>query len=145
MGTIHLHRIGSFAGLGYTVLSGPEIAPGEAGEERTDYHQPFLPRRVRDALRRSNPDLPARAVDEAVRKLTAPTSASLVENNHTFHRYLTDGIPVEYRENGGTRHGLAKVFDLEDPGRNDLVVLTDQNDLDGQLFDTFARCSEHVR
>ncbi len=26
-----------------------------------------------------------------------------------------------------------------------LVVLTDQNDLDGQLFDTFARCSEHIR
>jgi len=46
---------------------------------------------------------------------------------------------------GGTRHGLAKVFDLEDPGRNDLDVLTDQNDLDGQLFDTFARCSEHIR
>nr|WP_303714931.1 type I restriction endonuclease subunit R [Methanoculleus marisnigri] len=112
-----------FAGLGYTVLSGPEIAPGEVGEERTDYHQPFLLGRVRDALRRINPALPGSTVDEAVRKLTVPSSASLIENNHTFHRYLTDGIPVEYRENGAIRHGLAKVIDLEDPGRNDLVVV----------------------
>ena len=90
-----------FADLGYEILSGPEIAPGEAGEERTDYHQPFLLQRVRDALRRINPALPESAVDEAVRKLTAPSSASLVENNHTFHRYLTNGVLVEYRENGG--------------------------------------------
>jgi len=33
-----------FAGLGYSVLSGPEIAPGEAAAERTDYRRPFLPR-----------------------------------------------------------------------------------------------------
>jgi hypothetical protein len=46
-----------FAGLGYLILSGPEIAPGEAGEERTDYRQPFLPRRIRNALRRINPAL----------------------------------------------------------------------------------------
>ncbi|MCK9277826.1 MAG: type I restriction endonuclease [Methanoculleus sp.] len=90
-----------FAGLGYSILSGPEIAPGEAGEERTDYRQPFLLRRVRDALRRINPTLPESAVDEAVRKFTVPSSASLVENNHTFHRYLTNGVLVEYRENGG--------------------------------------------
>ena len=33
-----------FAGLGYEILSGPEIAPGETGEERTVYRRPFLPR-----------------------------------------------------------------------------------------------------
>jgi hypothetical protein len=32
-----------FAGLGYEFLSGPEIAPRFAGEERTDYCQPFPP------------------------------------------------------------------------------------------------------
>mgnify|MGYP000000302029 FL=1 len=111
--------IARFADPGYTVLSGPAIVPGEAGEERTDYRQPFHPRQVRNTLRRINPHLPESAVDEAARKLTTPSSASLIEKNHTFHRYLTDGIPVEYGENRTIRHGLAKVIDLEEPGKND--------------------------
>ena len=110
--------IARFADPGYTVLSGPAIAPGEAGGAH----------RLPSALpppagpQHSPPDqphLPESAADEAARKLTTPSSASLIEKNHTFHRYLTDGIPVEYRENRTIRHGLAKVIDLEEPGKND--------------------------
>lgn len=48
---------------------GPEIAPREAQAERTDYAQVLLEQRERDALERLNPDLPADARDEALRKL----------------------------------------------------------------------------
>lgn len=112
-----------FASLGYSVLSGPEIAPGEPTAERADYRQPFLLRRVRASLRALNKNLPESAVDEAVRKLTTPSSAALILNNHTFHRYLTDGIPVEYRDNGEIRHGLARIIDPDRPEMNDFVVV----------------------
>lgn len=120
-----------FSGLGYEVLFGPEIAPGEPGAERADYHQPFLIRRVRDSLYQINQHLLDSAIDEAIRKLTTAISPALIENNHSFHRFLTNGIPVEYRENGEIRHGLAKVIDIEDPENNDWVVVNQYTMVEG--------------
>ena len=37
--------------LGCTILSGPDIAPGELAQERESYEQPVLPQRLRDAER----------------------------------------------------------------------------------------------
>jgi len=37
-------------GLGWQVLFGPSIAPGEPGTERLSYEQAFLPGRLREAL-----------------------------------------------------------------------------------------------
>lgn len=53
-----LERLGR---LGYAVLQGPDIAPGEPAPERTDYGQVLLEWRLRDALTRLNPTLPAEA------------------------------------------------------------------------------------
>ena len=60
------------AGLRYQVQFGPSIAPGEAAAEREDYAQVVLAGRLRDALARLNPCVPAAALDEAFRKLTRP-------------------------------------------------------------------------
>ncbi len=43
--------------LGYGIVSGPEIAPGEPQAERKDYGQVVLERRLRQALRRLNPQI----------------------------------------------------------------------------------------
>lgn len=120
-----------FENLGYKILHGPEIAPSEKKSERTDYHQPFLLQRVRNSLYTINRHLPDSAIDEAIRKLTTPSSPSLIENNHAFHRFLTDGIPVEYRENGEIRHGLAKIIDVENPENNDWVVVNQYTMVEG--------------
>ena len=50
----------------------PEIAPGEAAAERDDYGEVVLERRLRAALARLNPALPAEALEDAFRKLTRP-------------------------------------------------------------------------
>lgn len=81
-------------GLGYAILHGPDIAPGEPFAEREDYGQVVLERRLRQGLQRLNPDAPADALDEAFRRLTRPDSPSLVANNHAIHRYLVEGVPV---------------------------------------------------
>lgn len=113
-----------FGEIGYEVLYGPEIEPDGAHPERTDYADPLLHGRLRAALSRINPGLPREAVNEAYRKLTALASPSLIENNQTFHRYLTDGITVEYRNaDGAIRHGIARVIDCDNPANNDWTVV----------------------
>ena len=93
------------AGLGWQVAHGPDIAPGDSGAERADYGQVVLERRLRDALARLNPDLPATAREDALRKLTRPAGATLEARNRAFHRLLVEGVTVEHRVDGGDIRG----------------------------------------
>ncbi|RMH57993.1 MAG: HsdR family type I site-specific deoxyribonuclease [Candidatus Hydrogenedentota bacterium] len=114
-----------FRGLGYSYVHGPEIAPDGESPEREDYGQVVLVGRLRDALGRINPDVPAEAIEEVVRKVTRPESPSLVVNNRAFHRMITDGVDVSWREDGRERHG--KVWLIErDPAKieaNEFLVV----------------------
>ena len=60
------------AAIGWQVAHGPDIAPDTPGAERADYGQVVLERRLRAALARLNPSLPAAALDDALHKLTHP-------------------------------------------------------------------------
>lgn len=113
-------------GLGWNVLHGPEIAPEMPAQERSDYRQVLLICRLRDALKRINPNVPPEGIQEAVRKLTVAESPDLIVNNRIFHRYLTDGIDVEISskgEYGGTKHVKVWLLDLDDISNNDWVAL----------------------
>ena len=55
-------------GLGWQVERGPDIAPDTLTTERADYGQMVLEQRLRDALARLNPALPAEALDDCARK-----------------------------------------------------------------------------
>ena len=106
--------------VGWVVQSGAEIAPGELAAERTDYGQVWLSQRLRDALARLNPGLPAEALEDAFRKLTRPEGPELVARNRLVHRLLVDGVTVEYRTaDGGIRGAQVRVIDFDDPANND--------------------------
>ena len=110
--------------LGYAILSGPEIAPGELQAEREDYRQVVLERRLRQALQQLNPQVPADALEEALRKLTRLDQPSLVADNHTLHRYLVEGVPVEYQRTDGSIMGdLVRVLDYDNPENNDFLAV----------------------
>jgi type I restriction enzyme R subunit len=110
--------------LGYLILSGPEIAPGEPAAERDNYGQVVLEYRLRQALARLNPQVPTDALEEAFRKLTRPDSPSLVANNHVIHKYLVEGVPVEYQRADGSIGGdLVRVFDYDDPENNEFLAV----------------------
>jgi type I restriction enzyme R subunit len=99
------------AGLGWQTAAGPEIALSERGE---DYARVFLEGRLRQALQRLNPSVPADALEEAFRKLTRPDLPSLVANNHLVHKFLVEGVPVEYQRPDGSLGGdLVRVPDAE--------------------------------
>jgi type I restriction enzyme R subunit len=119
--------------LGYDVLSGPEIAPGEPGAEREDYRQVILERRLRQTLQRLNPQVPADALDEAFRKLTRPDSTSLVASNQVVHKYLVEGVPVEYQRPDGSMGGdLVRVLDFDNIENNEFLVVNQFTVVEGQ-------------
>ena len=116
--------LGWLEGLGYQILPGPEIAPGEALTERDHYGQVVLERRLRQALQRLNLEVPPDAIDEAFRKLTRSDSPSLVANNHAIHKYLVEGVPVEYQRADGSIGGdLVRVIDYEEPQNNEFLAV----------------------
>ena len=112
------------AGMGYSVLHGPDIAPDTADAERSRYEDVVLTGRLRDAVARQNPNIPAETHEEAIRKVLSPNSPSLVQNNRTFHLMLVDGIEVEYRDSDGTiRGGRMQLVDYENPENNDWLAV----------------------
>jgi len=80
--------------------------------------------RLRDALARLNPALPAEALDDAFRKLTRLEGAELIVHNRALHRLLVDGVTVEYRDaEGSIRGAQARVLDFDDPAGNDWLAV----------------------
>ena len=66
---------------------------------RADTKEAVLTRDLRAALERLNPDLPASAIDNAVRQLTVyDVSRSMVQHNRNFYRLIRGGVAVEYRD-----------------------------------------------
>ena len=110
--------------LGWRIAHGPDIAPNAATEERAYYGQVILEQRLRDALTRLNPSLPADALDDAFRKLTRPVGATLEARNRTFHRMLVDGVTVEYRADDGSIRGMqAQIINFDDVEDNDWLAV----------------------
>lgn len=97
------------SGLGLAHQPGPSLAPGELSAERRDFAQVVLEERLRQALRRLNPDLPAEACREAFRKPMLAEGANLVGRNRAVHRVLVDGVSVEYTRKDGSNGMQAHV------------------------------------
>ena len=112
------------AALDWTAAHGPDIAPDMPGAERTDYGEVVLTERLRSALARLNPDLPDDALDDARRRLTRPTGATLEARNRDFHRVLVTGVTVEHAgSDGRVRGAQARVIDFDEPDRNDWLAV----------------------
>lgn len=122
-----------FSILGYAVLSGPDIAPGEPAAERDGYDQVVLAGRLQEAIGRLNPEIPEGAREDALRKVLLPESPALVTNNRAFHRMLVDGVEVEYRVDDGIRGDTVRLVDFDDPEQNDWLVVNQFTVVEGQI------------
>ena len=110
--------------VGWQIRDGAEIASGEPAAERDDYAQVVLVQRLRDALARLNPTLPADALDDAFRKLTRPEGTDHIVRNRALHRILVNGVTVEYRDaDGEIRGAQARIIDFDDMARNDWLAV----------------------
>ena len=112
------------AGLGYAVLHGPDISPDGPAPERVSYDQVLLTVRLREALERLNPHLPAETLEEVLRKVQQTETPSLIEENRRLHRYLIEGVPVEVaREDGSIGGDVARLIDFDDVDANDWLAV----------------------
>ncbi len=110
--------------LGWGVAHGPEIAPEMLAGERRDYGEVVLAQRLRDALARLNPALPAEALEDAFRKFTRPEGADQIQRNRNLHRLLVNGVAVEYRTaESEVRGAQARVIDFDDLSGNDWLAV----------------------
>ena len=109
--------------LHYSVLPGPEIAPGEAAAERDSFADVLLIGRLRDAITRINPRIPTDACEDALSRVLRTETPNLLENNRRFHRMLVDGIDVEYQDEGRTVHDKVWLVDFTEPDNNDWLAV----------------------
>ncbi|MCY4595567.1 MAG: type I restriction endonuclease subunit R [Bryobacterales bacterium] len=112
------------AGLGYSVLHGPDISPDGPTPERISYDQVLLTGRLAEALGRLNPHLPTETLEEVQRKVQQTETPSLIEENRRLHRYLIEGVPVEVaREDGSIGGDVARLIDFTDVEANDWLAV----------------------
>lgn len=110
-------------GLGYEIVSGLAIAPGEAAAERPDYKHVFLFNRLQAKLAVLNPKIPPEGLQEALRKVRLVVHPTLVENNRAFHRLLVEGVDVEFRNKAGEIvHDKVWLIDFANPQANDFLA-----------------------
>jgi len=67
--TVEAAALEWFEELGYRIAYGPDLAPGEPKAERDSFGETVLVGRLRDAIRRLNPAMPAEAHEDALRKV----------------------------------------------------------------------------
>ncbi|WP_049981023.1 type I restriction endonuclease subunit R [Halolamina rubra] len=108
-----------FEQLGYTHVPGPELA-----DERESLGDVVLRERLREHVHAFNPEVPRSACNEAIKDLLSVHSPDLLRDNRRVHEMLTNGIHVEYEQDGEERGRFVHAIDFDNPGNNDWLVST---------------------
>lgn len=107
------------AEVGYTVRSGPDIAHDGPDPQRTGYGQVILPQRLRAAIDRLNPHIPASARDDTFKQVENLDTPVQLAANQLFHKLLTNGVNVQYQKDGETRGDFMRLVDWANPQNNE--------------------------
>ncbi|MEQ9373344.1 MAG: HsdR family type I site-specific deoxyribonuclease [Coleofasciculus chthonoplastes F3-SA18-01] len=110
-------------GLGYEYQDGVELSPEDSRPERSSYGDVLLVDRLSQAISRINPHIPPDIRNQAQRELQNIASPDLINNNETYHRYLTEGITVEYTKNGETKGEQLWLIDWNTPENNEFLAV----------------------
>ncbi len=107
---------------GYQYVYAPDIAPDSETPERNRFEDVLLLERLRKAVGRINPNIPADVREDAIKQIQRLNSPELIANNEAFHRMLTEGIKVSYRKDGADRGDLVWLIDFKNPENNEFLV-----------------------
>jgi len=117
---------------GLEPVEDPFVMRREEVDTTTGLHRREV-ERLREALARLNPDLPADALEDAYRKLMRTDAKSLLERNRAMHRALVDGVEVDYRRNDGSIAGAqVSVIDFDRLDNNDWLAVNQFTVSEGQ-------------
>ena len=124
--------IQEFIELGYHYLNGADISPDGHSQER-EYNEVVLKSRLQNAIALINPTVPADAQEEALRKVLRSDSPNLFHNNYQFHKYLTDGVDIEYRKGDRIAGDKVWLVDYENPENNEFLVINQFTIIEGSV------------
>lgn len=114
--------IQEFIELGYSYVNGADISPDGIAQER-EFDEVVLKQRLQAAIARLNPNVPHEAQEEAIKKVLRTDSPNLFQNNYQVHKYLTDGVDVEYRKGDRIAGDKVWLIDYETPSNNEYLVV----------------------
>ncbi|NQU81241.1 MAG: type I restriction endonuclease subunit R, partial [Bacteroidetes bacterium] len=106
----------------YHYIYAPDIAFDSDTPERESFGDVLLLERLRTAVGRINPKIPADARENAIKQILRLNSPEFIANNEVFHRMLTEGIKVSYQKEGNHRGDLVWLIDFKNPENNDFLV-----------------------
>lgn len=109
--------------IGYTYVSGIDLAPDVPNPERNSYGDVLLMERLESAMAKLNPDIPHDTIQGAARNVSRVASSNLLVDNEAFHTMLLNGVPVEYRKNGEIKGDYVHVIDFDNPLNNEFLVV----------------------
>lgn len=113
-----------FEQIGYEVATEADVSPDSDNPIRDSYGDVVLKERLLSALRQANATLPTEAIEEAFRQITIPQHPGWLENNHAFHRMVTEGVDVQVRQpDGSFKTEKVSIFNQKDPASNDFLVI----------------------
>ena len=92
---------------------------------RSSYHEVLLTRHLRAALKRLNPWLTDKQLQECMERMTEHMSSqTLMQINEQKYQMIRDGIPVtRTKTNGETEEVRAKVIDFASPDKNEFLCV----------------------
>jgi type I restriction enzyme R subunit len=102
--------------LGYTHATADEL-------HRELESETILVNRLKDALIRINPFLDDLNLNRAVRRITHPEGASLMEINQSMHLNFINGISLQQDIGKGKKGQTVRYIDLENPEKNEYLVV----------------------
>ncbi|MEH2152398.1 type I restriction endonuclease [Nostoc sp.] len=112
-----------FEVIGYTVLLEPDIILGKHQIGRSSYSDVVLYQRLHSALQKINPTKPDEAIAAAIHQVTCTHGSDLLENNHRFHKLLTNGVEFEYLYNEEIVHDKVCLIDTSNLLNNDWLAI----------------------
>lgn len=129
-----------FEVIGYTVLLESDIASGKHQIGRSSYSEVVLYQRLHNALQKINPKKPDEAIAAAIYQVTSIESSDLLENNRRFHKFLINGVEVEYLYNEEIVHDFVSLIDTSNLLNNDWLAIHPLTVVEG----SYTQCPDVV-
>jgi len=109
--------------LGWSYAYGPDISPEGACAARSSFEDVILSDKLRSAVSKINPHIPADALEQAVQKVLRIYSPDLLHNNETFHELLIEKVRIPYQQDGFERSHEIALVDFDNPLNNDFLAV----------------------
>ncbi len=122
-----------FKSIDYDYVCGYDIAPDGNSPERVDYRQVILYDRLLKQLQVINPHIPASVLEQVAAQLSKAETPILIKNNKAFHKFLLEGVKVEYtpspsiplpeKGEGGKKVDYVRLIDFSNVDNNQFLVV----------------------